>query len=624
MSQKQKFISTRKGVTYLDLFAGAGGFSEGFLQAYTQDKYYDFRLASDINENCELTHRARYNKVLGLDTKFICQDIMDNSFLTNLKKAIGNQEIDVVTGGPSCQSFSLAGRRKKLDKRDDLFYHYLKVIRLLKPKYFVMENVIGILTKYNGQIKKRILKEIRSIVDEQEMPHLYIFLESCIKPRIDATLFQCISWQIHITCSKKNSNKYKEFFYKNLDQQFTNLTRSLVYNISKNDKDVNTVRHGLLLQKMKSQRSAIAKQLIQLKTSANIDNDHFVDNYNAMTEQISDEKILENMFIAIDNIAKTSENKDEWEVFKKSLEVLSFTFDECVDLIGTLLQDSKTLLAEFDKVLRTVRLYNINEPMVLLSSNYGVPQNRERVVFIGCRKDQTIITEIKPTVTADQKVKVYEALWDLDMIGNGETVITYKKPRTIPLYEKEKKKRSVYGVPEQGGCLFSQWSRTGRLSHRFSFDVNPFYVLRLSDLDQQNKHKYMELFNHQTSVQSENVRKRLKIIAQYGDYKKAQDELKLKNLDSKKRNYTVLNPLGQSSTICTMPDDYIHYASFRPMTVREMARIQSFDDSFVFQGKRQTGGNNRQKEIPQYTLVGNAVPPLVARAIGETILKHIK
>mgnify|MGYP000678733622 CR=1 FL=1 len=51
---------------------------------------------------------------------------------------------------------------------------------------------------------------------------------------------------------------------------------------------------------------------------------------------------------------------------------------------------------------------------------------------------------------------------------------------------------------------------------------------------------------------------------------------------------------------------------------------QSFDDSFVFQGKRQTGGNNRQKEIPQYTLVGNAVPPLMARAIANTLLQHIK
>lgn len=46
MSQKKSFLSSRKRVTYLDLFAGAGGFSEGFMQAYTDDKYYDFRRIS--------------------------------------------------------------------------------------------------------------------------------------------------------------------------------------------------------------------------------------------------------------------------------------------------------------------------------------------------------------------------------------------------------------------------------------------------------------------------------------------------------------------------------------------------------------------------------------------------
>ena len=93
---------------------------------------------------------------------------------------------------------------------------------------------------------------------------------------------------------------------------------------------------------------------------------------------------------------------------------------------------------------------------------------------------------------------------------------------------------------------------------------------------------------------------------------------------SNKRNYTVLNPLGQSPTVVTMPDDFIHYSACRAMTVREMARLQSFDDSFVFQGKRTTGGDMRKKDIPQYTLVGNAVPPLMAKAIGDIILKNIR
>ena len=198
MSEKKEFIATRKGIKYLDLFAGAGGFSEGFMQAYTDDKYYDFRLASDINENCELTHRVRYNKMLGLDTKFLCQDIMEDTFLPNLLKEIGNQEIDVITGGPSCQSFSLAGRRKKLDKRDDLFYHYLKVIKALRPKYFVMENVKGILTKDEGRIKERILREIRSIVDDMKMAQLYGYLDDNLKGKISPSLYSILvcAWKL--------------------------------------------------------------------------------------------------------------------------------------------------------------------------------------------------------------------------------------------------------------------------------------------------------------------------------------------------------------------------------------------------------------------------------------------
>ncbi len=624
MSEKKEFISTRKGITYLDLFAGAGGFSEGFMQAYTDDKYYNFRLASDINENCELTHRVRYNKMLGLDTKFMCQDIMEDSFLPNLLKEIGNQEIDVVTGGPSCQSFSLAGRRKKLDKRDDLFFHYLKVIKALRPKYFVMENVKGILTKDEGRIKERILREIRSIVDDARMNQLYAFLEDVLKPQMPASLYYALYIRLCMETSTDNWDKQNEIFFENLEQQLKDVTKHLPYSVSKSDESVNTIRHGLLLLKMKQQRDSIRKQVIQLKTSAHIDNDTFMDGYNAIIETISDEQILEKTLDAVDKVANMGDCMNEAQSLKKSLEILTSTFDECIEYIQEQLKGKTDLLNHLNEMMKEIRLYNIEEPFVLLSSNYGVPQNRERVVFIGCRNDQEVIKEIPATVSDDEKVKVYEALWDLDMIGNGETVTSYKKPKLNPKFEDTKIQRAIQGEPDEHGLLFSEWSKNGRLGHRFTFDQKPFYVMNMDELDKPQKYQHMDLFNHQTSLQNEKVRERLRIIAAHGDYDEAKVELKEKGLDSQKRNYVVLNPLGQSPTVCTMPDDFIHYSAYRPMTVREMARLQSFDDSFVFQGKRQTGGNNRQKEIPQYTLVGNAVPPLMARAIANTLLKHIK
>lgn len=624
MSEKKEFISTRKGITYLDLFAGAGGFSEGFMQAYTDDKYYDFRLASDINENCELTHRVRYNKMLGLDTKFMCQDIMEDSFLPNLLKEIGNQEIDVVTGGPSCQSFSLAGRRKKLDKRDDLFFHYLKVIKALRPKYFVMENVKGILTKDEGRIKERILREIRSIVDDAKMNQLYAFLDDVLKPKMPTSLYYALYIRLCMETSTDNWDKQNEIFFENLEQQLKDVTKHLPYSISKSDESVNTIRHGLLLLKMKRQRDSIRKQVIQLKTSAHIDNDTFMDGYNAIIEAISDEQILEKTLDAVDKVAKMGDCADDAQCLKKSLEILTSTFDECIEYIQEQLKEKKDLLNHLNEMMKEIRLYNIEEPFILLSSNYGVPQNRERVVFIGCRNDQEVIKEIPATISDSEKVNVYEALWDLDMIGNGETVTSYKKPKLNLKFEETKIQRAIQGEPDERGLLFSEWSRIGRLGHRFTFDNEPFYVLNMNELDRPQKYQHMDLFNHQTSQQNEKVRERLRIIAAHGDYDDAKTELKKKGLESQKRNYVVLNPLGQSPTVCTMPDDFIHYSAYRPMTVREMARLQSFDDSFVFQGKRQTGGNNRQKEIPQYTLVGNAVPPLMARAIANTLLKHIK
>ena len=623
MSEKKDFISTRKSVKYLDLFAGAGGFSEGFMQAYTDSKYYDFCLASDINENCELTHRVRYNKMLGLQTKFLCQDIMDESFLPNLLRMVGNETIDVITGGPSCQSFSLAGRRKKLDKRDDLFFHYLKVIKALRPKYFVMENVKGILTKDGGRVKERILKEIRSIVDDRQIILLYNFLSTNIKSEIPASVYSALCIRLSMEENECDQKVLNERLFSLFDQQLKDITTSLPYNVSKSDKAVNTIRHGLLLLQMKQERDEIRKSIIQLKTNAHIDNDVFVNGYNSIIETISDEQIMDSVMVSLDIVAKMNGSENKANELKQSLEIFTYTFDECMDFIKSNLKTKKQI-SQLDELLKAVRLYNIDQPMVLLSANYGVPQNRERVVFIGCRNDQQIITDVPPTVTEDERVKVYEALWDLDMAGNGESVVRYKQPQIIEQYEAEKKHRCIEGRPDDSGLLFSEWSRIGRLGHRFEFDMQPFYVSNLSDLDVDRKHVQMELFNHQTSLQNDVVRERLSIIVKHGDYDLAKDELKEKGLDSQKRNYTVLNPLGQSPTVCTMPDDFIHYSAKRPTTVREMARLQSFDDSFVFQGKRQTGGNNRQKEIPQYTLVGNAVPPLMARAIANTILENIK
>lgn len=87
----------------------------------------------------------------------------------------------------------------------------------------------------------------------------------------------------------------------------------------------------------------------------------------------------------------------------------------------------------------------------------------------------------------------------------------------------------------------------------------------------------------------------------------------------KKRALRVLDPDRPSPTITSMPDDLLHYREPRTLTVRENARLQGFPDWFDFKGKYTTGGHLRRKEVPRFTQVANAVPPLVAKAIGEML-----
>jgi site-specific DNA-cytosine methylase len=78
-------------------------------------------------------------------------------------------------------------------------------------------------------------------------------------------------------------------------------------------------------------------------------------------------------------------------------------------------------------------------------------------------------------------------------------------------------------------------------------------------------------------------------------------------------------------TVVSLPDDYIHYNMKLPRTlsVRECARLQTFPDHFVFYGKRTTGGLRRRVDVPQYTQVGNAIPPRLANAIARYLLEFL-
>ncbi len=620
-------------VKFIDLFAGAGGFSEGFLQAEAKGKFFEFLLASDINENCELTHLARYNHQLGLDMEFLKQDITEPNFLENMLKKLHDKTVDVVCGGPPCQSFSLAGKRKKFDKKDDLFAHYLKVIRQLRPKYFVMENVKGILTKEGGKIKEMILQEIRSIVDLQEFHQILHFVSNLKKIQKEQSfILECYSLRLQFEREiDKDLEKLKEKYISDIENKFRQLTPKIVdYKTSKTDPNISTIRHGFNLLKRETELAYIRKKVIAEKAYSDVDNDSFARDFDAFLTSIDPGTIIDKINQAFENLNPAVQFKAEIAEIIKGIEIYEYSFDECVgDLRQFAAHAGKEL--EFDVILSQTRLYNIQEPFVALASNYGVPQNRERVLFIGCRKDQKLIKEIPATVEDHEKVTVFEALYDLDFVDNNDEKFDYEPVDVVAKFNGSSerllnllRRRAIDGGTEvDNGFTYAEWSRRGRLNGRFASAKHPFYVRDHEELELHLSHLVAPLHNHKTSKQNDDVIQRLDVILNEGDYQQSKARLKGLGLESDKRNYNVLKPAGQSPTVMTIADDYIHYANPRALTVREMARLQSFDDSFVFQGKRSTGGNKRKYEVPQYTLVGNAVPPLMARAAAMEILKNI-
>jgi DNA (cytosine-5)-methyltransferase 1 len=95
------------------------------------------------------------------------------------------------------------------------------------------------------------------------------------------------------------------------------------------------------------------------------------------------------------------------------------------------------------------------------------------------------------------------------------------------------------------------------------------------------------------------------------------------SLASAKNVQKCLNPEKPAGAQLSIPDDSVHWEAERVLTIREMARIQSFPDWFEFRSKETTGGSSRAFEVPQYTQVGNAVPPLLALAFGTAIKEFL-
>ena len=133
-TRKKKNLDSPK---IIDLFCGAGGLSLGF----TQEGFITV-VANDIQECCVDTYAHNHPETPS--NNIVLGDI--NNVIFDIENLVGNQKVDIVIGGPPCQGFSMANRQRLIDDpRNHLYKSYVEVVDKVKPSFFVMENVKGML-----------------------------------------------------------------------------------------------------------------------------------------------------------------------------------------------------------------------------------------------------------------------------------------------------------------------------------------------------------------------------------------------------------------------------------------------------------------------------------------------
>lgn len=164
-------------------------------------------------------------------------------------------------------------------------------------------------------------------------------------------------------------------------------------------------------------------------------------------------------------------------------------------------------------------------------------------------------------------------------------------------------------------------------SHTVRARFRIYQVMQLINDKSVNKNLFDVMKKSKTLIDDSvwDVVKKYDFLDKDNNYIKFNDKFKfeiyLSDFATKKQTQKALSACSPAPAALSIPDDACHYDSheLRVLTVREMARIQSFPDRFVFRSKTTTGGQMRKYEVPQYTQVGNAVPPLLGLALGNTI-----
>jgi len=233
------------------------------------------------------------------------------------------------------------------------------------------------------------------------------------------------------------------------------------------------------------------------------------------------------------------------------------------------------------------------EAKMLDFSMYGVPQRRVRFILFASK---TITPEVFFT-TLSSNVKAF--------------VQSRKIPRRVSLKSAISDLERVHG---QQACLDSPGFMSGQYgSPKTSYQR---YC-------RNGARKGLVPNSHRFARHRDNTVTRFQELLEMGVRDQNISRLLGEQYNIKKNCFSVLSANLPSPTLTSNPDDHIHYCEPRTLTVREYARIQSFPDWYEFKGPYTTGGDLRKIDVPRYTQIANAIPPLFAEQVGLTLRQLI-
>ena len=524
----------------VDLFAGAGGLSYGFLQTGR----FTVKAAFELNRNAQKTYLRNHK----IDKNCMYSDVED-ALSEETKKKLG--EVDLVIGGPPCQGFSNANRQKNhaISLNNSLVKKFVKAVLHLNPKAFLMENVSMLQSDVHRFF---VSDEDAEIIKKYAITTTVSQIHLLDEEFVFANAVEIVS----------NPDLIRNYLWENDDY----LTLNVVFK-----KRGNTEKLETALEKHQRKLIAIAKKLnalegdnhiiIQGRIAGNAILQYFNDKVaDVFCDAIEPAIMLQRM------LSKAKEIKDN------NIVVDSFARDN--GLVANV--KSMPVLDYITKILEANSNGYTLVKGVLSAAAFGVPQKRMRYVVMGVKKDITSKIELPNGAIDEGQFKtVYDAIWDLEGIDAAIDVDTENKG--IPIGE------TPDGISKLG------------------------LSLRNSTV----------LYNHVSTATTPEALERFKALPQGGNFHDLPDHLKESYSDSKRTQNTIYLRLvyaKPSGTVVNVRKSmWIHPTLPRALSIREAARLQSFPDSFVFCGTKDS----------QYQQVGNAVPPMLAKAIAEQICCYL-